>query len=302
MKFSLMTEPQLGGTYDEILAAARFAEAEGLVSFARSDHIYWQGSPLPATDAFATLAGLARDTQTIRLAVLVTPITFRHPAVIAKNAATIDQMSDGRLDLGIGTGWNDFEHDSFGLVFPEWHERRDRLEEAVAYLEAAFGPGTGSFNGKYYRLDATVEPKPKGLRLILGGTGPRRTPAFAGRRADEYNMIMTSPAVAAQRIETMRAASNGRKVEATMMGQAFVGRTDAEYHEIRDLQAARRDVRGEELEIMWLESGQLFGTSDQVADQIAALEEVGVERLYLQWLDLSDFDGLARMVDAVRRR
>jgi len=116
MDFSLMTEPQLGGTYDQLLTLARWAEDRGLVSFARSDHYYSSSVPAPdATDAFATLAGLARDTESIRLCVLVSPVTFRHPAVIVKNALTIDQMSGGRFDLGLGTGWMGEEHDAFGF-------------------------------------------------------------------------------------------------------------------------------------------------------------------------------------------
>src|SRR5690606_28534980 len=161
MELSTMTEPQLGGTYDQILAFARWSEANGMASFARSDHYYTTRQPTPeATDAFATLAGLARDTVHIRLGVMVAPITFRHPAVIAKMAATIDEMSGGRLDLGVGTGWMDLEHDAFGIPFPDWSERVARLSDALPYLRAAFAPGPANFDGAHYSLDADVCPRP----------------------------------------------------------------------------------------------------------------------------------------------
>lgn len=294
-----MTEPQLGGTYDDILAAARFAERAGLVSFARSDHLYWEGDPLAATDAFATLAGLARDTERIRLGVLVTPITFRHPAVIAKNASTIDQMSGGRFDLGVGTGWNDFEHAALGLPFPGDEERWERFEDALDYLEAAFAPGHGRHDGPFYRLDAQVDPKPSGIRMIIGGSGARRTPRLAGDRADEFNILMTTPQQAAARVEAMRTAAGGRRVEVTMMGPAMAAADESTYRDLRGAEAARRGIDETELERAWTRRGTLHGTPAMLADQLAALEESGVERIYLQWLDLPDHDGMFSMVEAV---
>ncbi|MGC2240654.1 MAG: LLM class flavin-dependent oxidoreductase [Acidimicrobiia bacterium] len=301
MKFSLMTEPQLGGTYDEILAAARLAEREGLVSFARSDHLAWSGKPSPeATDAFATLAGLARDTEKVRLCVLVTPVTFRHPAIIAKNAATIDQMSGGRFDLGVGTGWNQFEHDALGLPFPESPERWERLVDALDYLEAAFGRGQGRHDGSFYHLDLDVSPKPTGLRLVIGGGGARRTPTLAGTRADEYNLFLCPPAEAKQNIAVMREASGSRAVEVTTMGSVTVAETEDELDEMLERAAGKRGIEKEQLLARWDEAGAVYGTVPQVRDKIAALEEAGIERIYLQWLDLSDYDDMARMVDLAR--
>ncbi len=301
MLFSIMTEPQMGGTYDELLRAARLAESEGLYSFARSDHLAWSPEPSPeATDAFATMGGLARDTDTVRLCVLVTPITFRHPAIIAKNAATIDQMSGGRFDLGVGTGWNDFEHDALGIPFPEGSERWARFEDALDYLDAAFGAGRGLHSGPFYSLDLDVRPKPTGIRLIVGGSGPRRTPTLAGTRADEYNTFICTVDEARAKIELMREAAGDRLVEATMMGPVTVAATDAELAELVSAAAGRRNITSDELILRWEKSGRLFGTPAQVSEKIAALEEAGVERLYLQWLDLPDFNGLARMVELVR--
>lgn len=300
MELSCMTEPQLGGTYDDLLALARWSEANGLFSFARSDHYYGGGDPRPdATDAFATLAGLARDTESIRLAILVTPLTFRHPAVIAKNAATIDQMSGGRFDLGVGTGWDNEEHEAFGLPFPDWGERFARLEEAIDYLQAAFRPGRASFDGDYYRLDADVKPKPSGLRLIMGGRGARRTPQLAGRHADEFNSLMDPLYEVADRVKVMKEAAGDRPVTATLMGQAVVGRTDAEYRDRLGQEAARRGIAPDDMEQRFRDRGMPVGTPAQAQETLAAFAEVGIERFYIQWLDATDRDGFAATVEAL---
>jgi alkanesulfonate monooxygenase SsuD/methylene tetrahydromethanopterin reductase-like flavin-dependent oxidoreductase (luciferase family) len=296
-----MTEPHLGGTYDQQLEAARWAESEGLVSFARCDHYLSGADPTPdATDAFAVLAGLARDTSDIRICVLVTPVTFRHPAVIVKNAVTIDQMSGGQLDLGVGTGWMDLEHDAFGIPFPDWPERWSRFEEALDYIDAAFGEGRSSFQGRHYSLDAEVKPKPIGIRRIIGGSGAKRTPILAGTRADEYNFFLCPADEARQKIAVMREAAADRDVEATVMGPALVGRTEADYQERLGRAASRRGVSPDDMEERYLNKGLLVGTPERVADSVAALEDAGVQRIYLQWLDLDDLDGMRETVAIVR--
>ena len=305
MEFSLMTEPQTGGTYDDMLAAARWCERSGLVGFARSDHYHWSHEdPTDATDAFATLAGLARDTQTIRLCVMVTPITFRHPAVIAKNAATIDQMSNGRLDLGLGTGWNEAEHEALGLPFPERGERFGRLTEAVAYLEAAFGSGRTRYDGDYYRLDGDIRPNPSGLNLIIGGSGARRTPTLAGRRADEYNTFLGSAADAAPKISVMRSAAEaaGRDphaIRVSMMGQVFAAPDQAAYRTLMERATSQRDMTVGELEVRFAERGVPHGTPDQLGETLAELEKAGVSRIYLQHMDLTDLEPLDALWAAV---
>ncbi|HJS72243.1 MAG TPA: LLM class flavin-dependent oxidoreductase [Acidimicrobiia bacterium] len=296
-----MTEPHLGGTYDQQLAAATWAEAEGLVSFARCDHYLSSADPTPeSSDAFAVLAGLARDTTEIRLCVLVTPITFRHPAVIAKNATTIDQMSEGRFDLGVGTGWMELEHTAFGIPFPPWPERWSRFEEALDYLDAAFGAERADFSGRHYSIDADVKPKPSGIRTIIGGSGARRTPTLAGTRADEYNFFLCPAEEARARIDVMREAAGDRPVEATVMGPALVGRDEAGYRDRLDRVARRRGMSPEDLEKRFIDNGLLVGTPDRVADTVAALDDAGVERIYVQWLDLEDFDGMREAVTIVR--
>ena len=300
MKYSLMTEPHMGGTYQQQLEAAKWAESSDLVSFARCDHYLSNRDPVPdATDAFAVLAGLARETDTIRLCVLVSPITFRHPAVIAKNAATIDQMSGGRFDLGVGTGWMEHEHEAFGIPFPDSSERWDRFEEALEYLEAAFGEGRSTFSGKHYSLDAEVKPKPAGIRLVLGGSGKQRTPTLAGEVADEYNMFTCPPDEATSKIAVMRQAAGDRTVEATVMGPVLVGRTESEYRERLATAAGSRWITPDELEKRWSEAGLVVGTSAQAAERIAALEEAGVERMYVQWIDLDDLEGMKQTFEAL---
>jgi alkanesulfonate monooxygenase SsuD/methylene tetrahydromethanopterin reductase-like flavin-dependent oxidoreductase (luciferase family) len=302
MRFSLMTEPQLGGTYDQLLDLARWAEDQGMVSFARSDHYYSSREPRPdATDAFATLAGLARDTSSIRLCVLVSPITFRHPAVIAKMAATIDQMSDGRLDLGVGTGWMDLEHDAFGLPFPAWSERFERLSEALPYLRAAFEHDHASVTGAHYSIDAEVRPRPTGIRIVVGGSGPTRTPTLAGTYADEYNHFLASPEVLAPKIDILRksALTAGRDpetVEVTVMGPVMTGSDEADFRERLSRAAAEREVEPDALLERWTDAGVPVGPPDRVKATLAALARVGVNRYYVQWIDLDDRQGLVDTV------
>lgn len=301
MLFSLMTEPHFGGTYDQLLDAALWSESEGLVSFARSDHYMSGGTPSPdATDAFATMAGLARETSTIRLCVLVSPITFRHPAVILKNAITIDQMSEGRFDLGVGTGWYEMEHNAFGLEFPSWKERFDRFEETLDYLAAGFGDEPATFSGRYYSLTGDIQPKPLNIRLVIGGSGPKRTPTLAGTRADEYNFFIRAPEEVRPKIEVMRAAAGGRSVEITAMGPALVGRTQAEYEGRLARSAAMGSHTPDELEAIYVDRGFPIGTPGRVAETLARLEEVGVERIYVQWLDLDDMNNMKDTVDILR--
>lgn len=306
MEFALMTEPHLGGSYQQLLTAARFAESAGMAAFARSDHFYSDRTPVPsATEAFTTLAGLARETRRIRLVVLVTPITFRHPAVIAKAAATLDEMSGGRFDLGIGTGWMEHEHEAFGLPFPSRRERFDRLEETLRYLEVAFRPGGGSYRGAHYRIDAQPKPVPSNLGIIVGGSGPERTPRLAGRFADEYNHFVASPRDISPKVATMRAAAEqaGRdpdSIRVSVMGPVLTGEDEAAYRERLKRMAAGRGRGPLRLEERWSDAGIPLGPPERVAETLAALRDIGVSRYYLQWLDLTDLPGLESTWRAVQ--
>lgn len=300
MRFVLATEPQLGGTYDDLLAAARAVESAGLEGFSRSDH-YYSGQPgLPTTDAFVTFGGLARETNRIRLSLLVSPITFRHPSVITKAAASIDQMADGRFDLGLGTGWMENEHQAFGIAFPKASERFQRLEEALQYLRASFSGHT--FEGRYYRLDADVRPRPTALRLIVGGSGSKKTPAIAGRFADEYNLSLDSPRKVAIKIDRMQEAAvsvgrNPRNITISLMGPALFANTQHQTSVLIRQAAVARGQGVEELETRWKESWVPAGSHNRVAEAFAAFEAVGVSKYYLQCFDLSDRSGIASQAD-----
>ena len=300
MRLVLMTEPHLEGTYDDLLFAAQAAERAGLYGFSRSDHFYWTGHPgVPTTDAFSTLAGLARETKRVRLSVLVSPITFRHPAVIAKAAATIDQMSGGRFDLGVGTGWMEAEHTAFGLPFPPRRERFDRLEESLQYLRAAFSGG--SFHGRHYSFEADAQPRPSGINLLVGGSGSEKTPTLAGRLADEYNHFSIAPAELAPKIEVMREAAvaasrNPDDITVSIMGPALLAPNAKRYAEI--LENARfRKVSVKELEAELDAEGAPHGTPERAAEAFAAYAAIGVSKYYLQWVDLPNRDGITEQVE-----
>ncbi len=295
MEFSLMTEPQMGGTYDQLLALARRAEERRLVSFARSDHYYSSAdTAFDATDAFATLAGLARDTHAIRVCVLVSPVTFRHPAVIVKNALTIDQMSGGRFDLGIGTGWMAQEHDAFGLELWPLPERFGRFDDALHYVRAAFGPQPASYEGSFYRLEADVRPGPTGpLPIIVGGTGKQRTPTLAGRFADEYNQSPAAVDVLAANIATMRAAAEqaGRdpsSIVASVMGSVLVGMDETSYRSHLRTAATERLAEPAELEKRFTNAGIPVGTPDQARTLLSQWEAAGVDRFYVRHMEIDD--------------
>jgi F420-dependent oxidoreductase-like protein len=292
MDLRIFTEPQQGATYDDLLAVARATEDLGFDAFFRSDHYLAMGDvhgrPGP-TDAWITLAGLARDTSRIRLGTLVTAATFRAPARLAVAVAQVDQMSGGRVELGLGTGWFEEEHLAFGLPFPSLAERFERLEEQLEILSGLWtSDGPFSFEGKHYRLHdnpALVRPVQSPLPLIIGGGGARRTPRLAAQYATEFNMPFASVQdTAAQFVNVRKAAEEaGRSLVLSAAQVLCVGRDDAEVR--RRAEAIGRDA-GE------LRENGLGGTPDQVVEKIGRFAEAGATRMYLQVLDLADLDHL----------
>ena len=292
MELGLMTEPQLGMTYGELLSAARIAEDLGLDAFARSDHyLFPRFEAAHATDAFATLAGLARETADIDLCVLVSPVTFRHPGVIAKTAATIDEMSGGRLRLGVGTGWMQEEHDAFGLAFYDQAERFSRLEETLGYLRAAFAVEKTGFDGSHYALEAIdALPGPTGpLPIIVGGGGRVRTPTLAGRFADEFNLAPMGHTKIVERIATARKAATdaGRDPAAlkiSMMSPAISGADEAGFR--RNLAAIAAadpfDRSAQQIEARMREQGLPIGPPAEAGAVLNTLASAGVDRVYIQ--------------------
>lgn len=311
MEIALMTEPQSGGTYEELLTLARWAEEHGLDAFARSDHYLeterTEGSA-PTTDALTTIAGLARETERIQLVVLVSPITFRHPAVLAKTAATIDQMAGGRFALGVGTGWMEFEHRAFGMEFYDRKERFRRLAEALGYLRAAFHGYR--FSGEYYQLDdIRVLPRPsEAFQIIVGGAGPKKTPALAGQFADEYNFMLTDPEGMRARVAALRhsARSEGRDPDTIRISTIVwmvVGSDEKDYKDLLEEGGAVLGLEPDEYEARLKKDHVVCGNPDQLAIQMSDIAGVGVDRVYIarpEPLSEIDTDRLRLIVDVIR--
>ncbi|MCP4964307.1 MAG: LLM class flavin-dependent oxidoreductase [bacterium] len=288
MEFALQT---LGNSYDEFLESARWAESKGFAAYAIPDH-YLYGIDesawiRPAYDAFAVMAGLARETEQIELVILVSPITFRHPSVIAKNAATIQEMSGGRFKLGIGTGWMEQEHDRFGIEFPDTKRRFEMTEEALAYLRAAFADSPTDFSGDFYSLKGfDIQPRPE-LKLVVGGTGAVKTPRLAGTYADELNAYPAAADAYLAKIELAReaAASVGRnpaKLLISSSGQIVAADTEAEYHDMLVEIASEQGTTAERIEEEAAKRNAPRGTWEQVRSILAGMEESGMTRFYFQ--------------------
>jgi F420-dependent oxidoreductase-like protein len=307
MDLRIFTEPQQGATYDDLLAVARAAEDLGFDGFFRSDHYLHMGGDGGAgpTDAWTTLAGLARDTSTIRLGTLVTSATFRLPGPLAVQVAGVDQMSGGRVELGLGAGWFEAEHTAYGIPFPPLGERFDRLEEQLAVITGLWTtkPGeTFSHKGAHYPVtDSPALAKPVqegGVPIIIGGAGKRRTPALAVRYAAEFNAAFMSASDSGRLFERVRdvARDAGRDPASLTLSAAQVVCLGGDETTLaRRAAAIGRDV--DELR----ENG-LAGSADEVVDRIGTFAEAGTERLYLQVLDLSDLDHLADIADGVLRQ
>ena len=297
VQLRIFTEPQMGATYDDLLAVARRTEETGFDAFFRSDHYLTMGGDgLPGpTDAWVTLAGLARETSRIRLGTLVTAATFRLPGPLAISVAQVDQMSGGRVELGIGAGWFAQEHEAYGIPFPELGERFDRYEEQVAVITGLWRtpPGeTFDFAGTHYQVSGSPAlPKPVqegGIPLVVGGGGKKRTPRLAARYADEFNVPFASAADNARLFTGVRAACEeaGRDPDTLVRSSALVlcvGKDDAEL--ARRAAAIGRDV-GE------LRENGVAGSPAEAVDVLGRYAEAGASRVYLQVLDLADLDHL----------
>jgi F420-dependent oxidoreductase-like protein len=297
MDLRIFTEPQQGASYDDLLAVATLAEELGFDAFFRSDHYQRMGggSPLPGpTDAWITLAGLARDTTTIRLGTLVTAGTFRLPGPLAIGVATVDAMSGGRVELGLGSGWFEEEHTSYGIPFGSVKERFDRYEEQLAIITGLWATPEGetfSFDGAEYRLtDSPALPKPVQQRLpiIIGGGGQKRTPRLAATYADEFNMPFTDLDGTGAAFDRVRAACEARDRDPGSMvfSAAQVVCCGADEDEV----ARRAQAIGREVDE--LRQNGAAGTPDEVIARLKAYGELGATRAYLQVLDLSDLDHL----------
>ena len=289
-----MTEPQEGATYDDLLAVALAAERLGFGGFFRSDHYLGIGGPgLPGpTDAWATLAGLARDTSTIRLGTIMTSATFRLPGPLAITVATVDRMSRGRVEMGIGAGWYDAEHTAYGIPFPDAGERFDRLEEQLAIITGLWATEGGfSFEGKHYQVaDSPGLPKPQLAKppILIGGRGKRRTPELTATYADEFNLPFVGEEVTAAQFARVREACErrDRDPEDLIYSNALTVCVGADEEEVRRRAKAIGQDPAE------LRARGLAGTPDEVLDTLGRYAAMGTERVYLQLMDLADLDHL----------
>ncbi|CAM5541608.1 LLM class F420-dependent oxidoreductase [Streptomyces pseudogriseolus] len=295
MDLRIFTEPQQGATYDTLLTVAKATEDLGFDAFFRSDHYLSMGSGdgLPGpTDAWITLAGLARETRRIRLGTLMTAGTFRLPGVLAIQVAQVDQMSGGRVELGLGAGWFEEEHKAYGIPFPK--EKFARLEEQLEIVTGLWATEAGQtfdFHGTYYDLTkspALPKPAQSKVPVLIGGHGAKRTPRLAARFADEFNIPFASVEDTAAQFERVRDAAReiGRDPGEIVCSNALVvcvGRDDQEV-------ARRAAAIGREVDE--LKANGLAGSPAEVVDKIGRYAETGSRRVYLQVLDLSDLDHL----------
>jgi F420-dependent oxidoreductase-like protein len=322
MRFALMIEPQQGLTYDDQLAIVRRAESLGFESFFRSDHYQSFPGPEgePTTDAWAVLAGLARETTTITLGTLVSPITFRHFGNLVKVVTTVDEMSGGRVEFGLGAGWNEPEHRQLGLPFPEIKDRADMLEEQFAVFHGLWGEPDGwSFEGKHVRIeDASFHPKPVARagrpvgpngsarpRLLAGGEGAPRSLRIAARYADEFNLSSSSPEIAVEKFAALRAACEAIGRDPATMGRSvmagiLIGRDDAELARRKSaLLTAFGNESGGDAWFAAREPRWILGTPDQARAMVQRFADAGAERIMLQTFIPRDLEMIDLMAETL---
>jgi F420-dependent oxidoreductase-like protein len=305
MQLRIFTEPQQGASYETLLRVAKATEHLGFDAFFRSDHYLKMGdvSGLPGpTDAWITLAGLARETSRIRLGTLVSPATFRYPGPLAVAVAQVDHMSGGRVELGLGAGWYGAENAAYAIPFPDTRERFDRFAEQLAIIAGLWDTPVGElfdYTGTYYSVtDSPALPKPAQrprVPVIVGGGGPKRTPSLAARYASEFNLAFSSIEDTAAAFDRVRHACEavGRDETTMRFSAAQVvccGRTAEEL--ARRATAIGRDPDE-------LRKNGLAGTPDDIAAKIAEFAGVGATRMYLQVLDLADIDHLELLSELI---
>lgn len=303
MRLVIFIEPQQGAGYDDQRRVAQLAEELGFDGFFRSDHfVSMGGTGLPGpSDSWVTLGALAVQTSRIRLGTLVTSATFRLPGPLAVSVAQVDAMSQGRVELGLGGGWFEREHEAYGIPFPPVGERFDRLEEQLEIIDGLWtADGTYSFAGKHYQVvDSPALPKPvQSPRppIIIGGRGKKRTPDLAVRFADEFNTPFAALDEARDLFQRVRdAATTAGRTRPLALSSALIlccGRDDAEVRR-------RAEAIGRTPDDLRESGAALVGTPDEVVDQIGRFAEAGASRVFLQTLDLSDLHHIELIASAV---
>jgi F420-dependent oxidoreductase-like protein len=311
MRYALMTEPQQGYRYQDILDAANAAKAAGFETYFRSDHY----SSFPgedgqtATDCWTTLAGLARDTTGIGLGSMVSPVTFRHPGSYAKVVATVAEMGgEGRLEMGVGAGWNDAEHAALGLPYPDTVERVDRMEDQLAIIRGLWDEPDGwSYEGRYYTVRNAIF-RPRGARpnVVVGGVGKPRSLRLGAQYADEYNISSSNPAEVREITARLDAACeklgrDPKTLTRSVMAGVLVGRDEADVTERTQRQVA---IFGDDTAAaeQWLEARRdrwILGTPETAKARIAEYAATGVDRLLFQDFLPHDLEHIAIMGELI---
>jgi alkanesulfonate monooxygenase SsuD/methylene tetrahydromethanopterin reductase-like flavin-dependent oxidoreductase (luciferase family) len=323
MRFALMIEAQMGLSYEDQLSIVRRAEMAGFEAFFRSDHYasFPGSAEQDTTDAWAVLAGLARETSTIHLGALVSPVTFRHPGNFAKLVTTVDQMSGGRIEVGVGAGWNDDDHLPLGLDYPEMKERADLLEDQLALLHGLWEEEPGwDFDGHRVQVrggalrpgPVHVDGRPIGKngrarpRIITGGEGSPRGFRIAAKYSDEFNLSSSSPQVAVEKQkdldEACRAIARDPKTltRSTMAG-ALIGRDDSEVARRADQLLASFGEPGSD-GATWLNARRnrwILGTPDQARSMVQRYADAGIERIMLQDFVPLDFEHIDLLAETL---
>jgi len=317
MDIGIQVEGQEGLTAERWARLARRVEELGLHGLWRSDHFISDMGPpdRPCLETWTSLTALAFLTTRIEFGTLVSPMTFRHPALLARMAAAVDNFSAGRLTLGVGAGWNEAEHRIYGIPFPPVGERIRRLEEGIGVIRALWAGGPVTLDGQYFPLrGATGYPLPRqdpGPKILLGGDGERMLRLIA-RTADEWNSTLGSPEAYRQRRDLLvsHCLEIGRDPDAiarSWMGGLCIGSTPAEVadrlawsREFLANGATGPDLVRISVDDLVRDGAWVAGTPDQVARRLAAWGQVGVRRVMLQWFDLDDLDGLALVAEVAR--
>ncbi len=302
LEVAIMLEGQNGLTWPRWQKIVRLVEELGFVGLYRSDHFTNMNPPdKESLELWVSLTWLACNTSRIEFGPLVTPFSFRHPALTARMASAVDDLSNGRLTLGLGAGWQEREHQHYGFDLMDISPRFDRLEEGLQVVTQLLkNDSPVSFSGKYFNLhEATMLPRPQrsgGPRILIGGVGPKRTPDLVARYADEWNAMFLTPekfiALNANLDHQLKQKKRDlNSVRRSMMTGCFFAATDSGLK--RKIEARNKTID------QLLEQGMVVGSANAVKDQLLELESVGLQRIMLQWLDLDDLAGLEALAKAV---
>ena len=304
---------QARGSYETLLTLSKWSEQNNIERIGLPDHYivgkqrHNKNEPTPALDLLTASAGLVRDTEKMVYSILVSPITFRHPSVLAKMASTINDMAKGRFRLGVGTGWLEIEHDLYGIPFPDLKTRFEMLEESLIYIREALSGNNNGFQGEYYQLkEFPVEPASlQDIPIIIGGGGKVKTPTLAGKYSEEFNIYAGPKEILGKSISLFRevATDNGRdlkKLEITTACPPVVGLTKEGVGASLTVAAKALAQTEDEIASTWREKNYLFGTPDEVASTLSMWQEVGIEAVYLQLLSLKE-DQRNETIDVINK-